>query len=106
MFLCRLRSIAAHRDNFVRRLPCPSVCVCVCLVVTHSYVLHATHAILGMLPLCFHPILRFQGDEADCMYFIEDGEVRVTVKNMVSIHEIVIVVMYVIFSEPTIHMVN
>lgn len=24
-----------------------------------------------------------QGDEADCMYFIEDGEVRVTVKNQV-----------------------
>lgn len=25
-----------------------------------------------------------QGDEADCMYFIEDGEVRVTVKNQVN----------------------
>ena len=54
-FLCRLRSIAAHRDNFVWRL---SVCVSVCLycshtflVVTHSYVLQATHAYLGMLPL-------------------------------------------------------
>ena len=38
-----------------------------------------------MFLMFFHPILRFQGDEADCMYFIEDGEVRVTVKNMVSI---------------------
>lgn len=26
-----------------------------------------------------------QGDEADCMYFIEDGEVRVTVKNQVNL---------------------
>ena len=41
---------------------CPSVCVCVCLsgshtflVVTHSYVSQATHAFLGMLPLCFYP---------------------------------------------------
>ena len=56
-FLCRLRSIAAHRDHFVRRL---SVCVCVCLsgshtflVVMHSYVSQATHAFLGMLPLCY-----------------------------------------------------
>ena len=54
--LCRLRSIAAHRDHFVRRL---SVCACVCLsdshtflIVTHSYVSQATHAFLGMLPLC------------------------------------------------------
>ena len=56
-FLCRLRSIAAHRDHFVRRL---SVCVSVCLsdsrtflIVTHSYVSQATHAFLGMLPLCW-----------------------------------------------------
>ena len=56
-FLCRLRSIAAHRDHFVRHL---SVCACVCLsdiytflIVTHSYVSQATHAFLGMLPLCF-----------------------------------------------------
>ena len=56
-FLCRLRSIAAHRDHFVRRL---FVCACVCLsdshtflIVTHSYVSQATHAFLGMLPLCF-----------------------------------------------------
>ena len=55
-FLCHLRSIAAHRDHFVRRL---SVRPCVCLsgshaflVVTHSYVSQATHAFLGMLPLC------------------------------------------------------
>lgn len=26
-----------------------------------------------------------QGDEADCMYFIENGEVRVTVKNQVGV---------------------
>ena len=57
-FLCRLRSIAAHRDHFVRRL---SVYACVCLsdshtflIVTHSYVSQATHAFLGMLPLCLH----------------------------------------------------
>ena len=37
-FLCRLRSIAAHRDNFVRRLSVrSSVSVChTFLVVTHS----------------------------------------------------------------------
>ena len=63
-FLCRLRSIAAHRDHFVQRLSvrpsiCLSACLSVCLsgshtflVVTHSYVLQATHAFLGMLPLC------------------------------------------------------
>ena len=57
-FLCLLRSIAAHRDHFVRRL---SVCACVCLsdshtflIVTHSYVSQATHAFLGMLPLCLY----------------------------------------------------
>ena len=57
IFLYRLRSIAAHRDHFVRRL---SVRPCVCLlgshtflVVTHSYVSQATHAFLGMLPLCY-----------------------------------------------------
>ena len=32
-FLCRLRSIAAHRDHFVRRL---SVCACVCLSGSHT----------------------------------------------------------------------
>ena len=54
-FLCRLWSIVAHRDHFVRRL---SVHLSVCLsgshtflVVTHSYVSQATHAFLGMLPL-------------------------------------------------------
>ena len=37
-FLCRLRSIAAHRDHFVRRLSVRlSVCVCVCPVVTLSW---------------------------------------------------------------------
>ena len=56
VFLCRLRSIAAHRDHFVRPL---SVSLSVCLsgshtflVVMHSYVLQATYAFLGMLPLC------------------------------------------------------
>ena len=34
-FLCRLRSIATHRDHFVRRLSvCPSVCLSVCPSVT------------------------------------------------------------------------
>ena len=68
MLLCRMRSIAAHRDHFVRRL---SVCACVCLsdshtflIVTHSYVTHsyvsqATHAFLGMLPLCCLVNIRF-----------------------------------------------
>ena len=59
-FLCRLRSIAARRDHFVQRLSvCQSVRLSVCpsgihifLVDTHSYVLQATHAFLGMLPLC------------------------------------------------------
>ena len=31
--LCRLRSIAAHRDHFVRRL---SVCACICLSDSHT----------------------------------------------------------------------
>ena len=51
--LCRLQSTAGHRDNFVRRLSVrPCVCPLVCLsgshtylVVTHSFVLRATHAI-------------------------------------------------------------
>ena len=55
--LCRLRSIAAHRDHFVRRPSvCPSVCLSVCPSICHtfhSYVLQATHAFLGMLPLFF-----------------------------------------------------
>ena len=28
-------------------------------------------------------VFLLQGDEADCMYFIEDGEVSITVKNKV-----------------------
>ena len=55
-FFIRLeQSVAAHRDHFVRRL---SVCACVCLsdshtfLIVHSYVSQATHAFLGMLPLC------------------------------------------------------
>ena len=47
-FLCRLWSIATHRDHFVRRL---SVRLSVCLSHSHSYVSQATHAFLGMLPL-------------------------------------------------------
>ena len=35
-FLCRLRSIAAHRDHFVRRL---SVCACVCLSDSHTFLI-------------------------------------------------------------------
>ena len=53
LFLCRLRSIAAHKDHFVRRL---SVCLSgshTFLVVMHSYVSQATHAFLEMLPLCY-----------------------------------------------------
>ena len=56
-WLCHLQSIVTHRDHYVRRL---SVHLSVCLfgshtflVVTHSYVSQATHAFLGMLPLCF-----------------------------------------------------
>ena len=55
--LCRLHSIVAHRDHFVG---CLSVNLSVCLsgshtflVVTHSYVLQAAHAFLGMLPLFY-----------------------------------------------------
>ena len=53
-FSCRLRSIAAHWDHFVRRLSVP-LCVCLSgshtfLVVTHTYVSQASHAFLGMLP--------------------------------------------------------
>ena len=54
-FLCRLRSIAAHRDHFVKRL---SVCMSVCMSVSHtffvvklSFVSQSTHTFLGMLPL-------------------------------------------------------
>ena len=47
--LCRLRSIATHRDHFVRR---PSVCPSVCHTF-QSYVSQATHAFLGMLPLFY-----------------------------------------------------
>ena len=46
VLFCRLRSIAAHRDHFVRRL---FVCLSgshTFLVVKHSYVLQATRAFL------------------------------------------------------------
>ena len=69
LFLCRLRSIAAHRDHFVRRL---SVHLCVCLsgsqtflIVTHSYVSQATHAFLGMLPLCLWHISHWLDSKAE-----------------------------------------
>ena len=50
-FLCRLRRIAAYRDQFVRLL---SVCLSVItvMVVTHNYVSQEIRAFLGMLPLC------------------------------------------------------
>ena len=51
-FLCRLRSIAAHRDHFVRRLSVRLSVSHTFLVVTHSYVSQATYAFFGMLPLC------------------------------------------------------
>ena len=47
--LCRLRSIATHRDHFVRRLS-------VRLSHSQSYVSQAIHAFLGMLPLFFRGI--------------------------------------------------
>ena len=56
-FLCRLRSIATHRDHFVRRLSvCPSVCPSVTLFchIFQSYVSQATHAFLRMLSLFFN----------------------------------------------------
>ena len=52
-FLCPLRSIATHRDHFVRRLSVRLSGSHTFLVVTHSYVSQVTHALLGMLPLCF-----------------------------------------------------
>ena len=54
VLLCCLRSIVTHRDHFVRRLSVclPGTCIShTFLVVRHSYVLQATHAFLGMLPL-------------------------------------------------------
>ena len=79
-FLCRLRSIAAHRDHFVRHLSvCPSGSHTF-LVVTHSYVSQAEHAFLGMLPLCFHcpchfqiVICRFLGGNFICKFWIFDA---------------------------------
>ena len=53
LFLCRLRSIAAPRDLFVWRLSVHLSGSHTFLVVTHSYVSQATHAFLGMLPLCW-----------------------------------------------------
>ena len=55
-FFSRMLSIAAQRDHFLRRLSvCPSLCLSsshTFLVVTPSHVSQATHAFLGMLPLC------------------------------------------------------
>ena len=40
IFLCRLRSIAAHRDHFVRRLSvCVCVRACVCLSDSHTFLI-------------------------------------------------------------------
>ena len=50
LFLCRLQSIATHRDHFVCRL---SVRLSVRPSHSHSYVSQATHAFLRMLPLFF-----------------------------------------------------
>ena len=54
VFLCHLRSIAAHRDHIVLCLShSPSVCLSgshTFLVITLSYISQATHAFLGMLP--------------------------------------------------------
>ena len=60
--LCRLRSIAAHRDRFVRRLSVRLSGSHTFLVVTHSYVSQATHAFLGMLPLCYNKLAPFFGN--------------------------------------------
>ena len=49
-FLCRLRSIATHRDHFVRRLSVRPSVTLFCHTF-QSYVSQATHAFLGMLPL-------------------------------------------------------
>ena len=49
-FLCRLRSIATHRDHFVGRL---SVRPSVRVSHSQSYVSQATHAFLRMLPLFY-----------------------------------------------------
>ena len=61
-FLCRLRSITAHRDTLCG--VCLSVHVSVCLsgshtflVVTQSYVSQATHAFLEMLPICYFTLI-------------------------------------------------
>ena len=47
-FVCRLRSIATHRDHFVR------LSVTLFCHTFQSYVLQATHGFLGMLPLFFN----------------------------------------------------
>ena len=40
LLLCRLRSIAAHRDHFVRRLSvCACVRACVCLSDSHTFLI-------------------------------------------------------------------
>ena len=68
--LCRLRSIAVHRDNFVWRLSVRSSVRSVVTLswnrhtmLTHSYVSQATHAILGMPPLFCN------GKETKLFYF-------------------------------------
>ena len=63
VFVSPAKHSSTYRDNFVQRL---SVCLCVCLcgshtvlVVMHSYVLQATCAFLGMLPLCYNDLIGF-----------------------------------------------
>ena len=71
IFLCRLGSIAAHRDHFVRHL---SVCLClscrhIFLVVMHSYIcLQVTGVLPGMLPLCLWQV-----------FFLSKNNIRVLV---------------------------
>ena len=69
--LCRLRSIVAHMDHFVRRLSVHlSVCLSVCLsyshtffVVIYSYVSQATHAFLGLLLLFFLKMFKLSHEQ-------------------------------------------
>ena len=68
-FLCRLRSIATHRDHFVRRL---SVRLSVRLSYSQSYVSQGTHAFLGMLPLfLFYMYVSFSENKKKITFIIQ-----------------------------------